>query len=69
MGDTSIVLWFRHVPDVKFLLSELMFVNVGVEIPTYVRDDNSNAVYQVDSVNTVTNEKRPNGFSESIRGG
>ena len=36
------------------LLEELMFWNVGVEIPTYVRSDNSDAVYRADSVNTVT---------------
>ena len=46
----------------KGLLAELMFANVGVEIPTYVRNDNSDAVYQVDSINTAGNEKRVNGF-------
>ena len=40
----------------KGLLSELMFGNMGAVIPTYVRSDNSNAVYQVDSVNTSTDE-------------
>ena len=29
-----------------------------------MRNDNSDAVYQVDSVNTATNEKRPDGFLE-----
>ena len=52
----------------KGLLSELMFANIGVSIPTYVRNDNSVAVYQVDSVNTATNEKRSNGFLRSNRG-
>ena len=49
------------------LLSELSLGDVGVEIPTYVRNDNSDAVYQVDSVNTATNEKRPDGFLEINR--
>ena len=38
------------------LSEELMFGNIGAEIPTYVRNDNSDSVYQVDSVNTATNE-------------
>ena len=46
------------------LLSELMFGNMGVEIPEYVRIDNPDALSQVDSVNTATNEKRPDGFLE-----
>ena len=46
----------------KGLLAELMFGHMGVEIHTCVRNDNSDAVYQVDSVNTLTNEKRPNGL-------
>ena len=49
------------------LLAELMFGGVGVEIPTYVRSGNSDASYQVDSANTATNEKRPNGFLGSNR--
>ena len=49
------------------LLSELMFGNMGVEIPEYVRIDNPDALSQVDSVNTATNEKRPNGLLESNR--
>ena len=49
------------------MLDELLFANIGVEIPTYVRNDNSTAVYQVDSPNTVTNGERLNGFCESNR--
>ena len=45
----------------KCLLAELMFANMSVEIPTYVRNDNSDGAYQVDSVNTATGEKRLNG--------
>ena len=48
---------------------ELLIGNVGVGIPTYVRNDNSAAVYQLDSANIVTNAKRINNFSESNRGG
>ena len=51
------------------MLSELTFGDTAVSIPTYGRRNaNSDASYQVDSVNTVTNEKRLNGFSESNRG-
>ena len=39
-----------------------------MKIPTYVRNDNFAAVYQVDSVNTATSGKRLNNFSESNRG-
>ena len=42
-----------------------MFGNMGAEIPTYARSDNSDALYQVDAVNTMTNEKRVTGFLES----
>ena len=41
----------------KDLSAELLFVDIVVEIPTYVRNDNSTVLYQVDSVNKVTNEK------------
>ena len=40
---------------------------MGVVIPTYVRNDNSNAEYQVDSVNTVASKKRLNGLLEGNR--
>ena len=52
----------------KGLLGELTFGDVGVEIPTCVRSDNSDALYQVESAHTVTNEKHPNGFLEINRG-
>ena len=42
------------------LLDELTFGNMGAGMPKYVRNDNSDAVYQVDSLNTATNEKRLN---------
>ena len=40
----------------KEMLSELFFGNVGCPINTYVRNDNSDAVYHMDSMDTVTNE-------------
>ena len=49
----------------KDLIAELLFGNIGVAIPTYVRNDNSTVAYQIDAVNAVTNEKRLNGFIES----
>ena len=36
------------------ILAELRFGNMGAEIPTYVRYDNSDAVSQAGSVNTMT---------------
>ena len=47
------------------MLSELMSWNMDVEIPTYVRCDNSDAVYQVGSANTAASEKLLKGFLES----
>ena len=49
------------------ILEELLYGNIGVRMPTYVRNDNSAVAYQVDSANTATNEKRINGFLESNR--
>ena len=49
------------------MLAELLFGNVGCSINTYVGNDNSDAVYHMDSMNTVANEKRLNGFLESNR--
>ena len=60
-------LFFDMARMLKGLLDELTFGNMVVEIPTYVRNDNSDASYHVDAVNTVTNEKRLNGFLESNR--
>ena len=41
----------------KGLFSELIFGNMAVSIPTYVRNDNSAAAYQVGTLNAVTNGK------------
>ena len=57
-GVQASVYGFDMAMTLKGLLDGLMFGNMGVGIPTYVRSDNSDAAYQVDSVNTVTNEKR-----------
>ena len=53
----------------KGMLAELTFGNMGVETPTYVRNDNPDALYQVEFVITATKEKRLNGFLESNREG
>ena len=52
----SLFLRFRHVQGVKGLSSELIYGDIGVEIPTYVRNDNPDAPNQVDSVNTAQGE-------------
>ena len=38
------------------VMSELMFGNMGAGIPTFVRNGNSTAAYQVESLTAVTNE-------------
>ena len=50
------------------VLPELLFGNMGAELPTYGRIDITCAADQVDSPNTVANGKRINGFLESNRG-
>ena len=50
----------------KGLLSELLFGNMGVGIPTYVRNDNSAVVYQADSAIAVTNAKRLNNLRKVV---
>ena len=42
--------------EAKVLLSEVMFGNVGAGTPTYVRNDNSDAVHPVATSNTATSE-------------
>ena len=48
-------------------MGELLFGNIGVRIPTFARNDNPTVVYQVGSVNAVTNAKRLHNFPESNR--
>ena len=43
-------------------ISRIIIYDIGVSIPTYVRNDNSTVAYQVDSDSTVTNAKRLYGF-------
>ena len=52
----------------KGLLSDLLFGNIGVEIPTYVRNDNCTLLYHVESAKSVSSGKRPNVFLETNRG-
>ena len=67
---TSAILWFRHGKDVE---RSFIRINIrkygGPKIPTYVRNDNSDEVYQSDSANTANSEKRLNVFLESNMGG
>ena len=65
--NTRSVLWFRHGQDVEGPVSRTISWEYWVEIPTYVGNDNSTAVYQIDSFNTVTNVRRLNGFLGSNR--
>ena len=44
------------------LLAELLFGDIYVEIPTYVREDYSDDAYHVDAANTAESEKRMNGL-------
>ena len=53
----------------KGLLGDLLVGNIGVEIPTYVRNDNRTVAYQVDSVKAVGGGNRLGGFLASNRGG
>ena len=55
-GEIQAVFYgFDMARTLQGLLAELLFGNMGVEIPTYVRKDNAAAVYQADSANAVTN--------------
>ena len=67
-GETQSLFYvFDMAMMLKGLLAELTFGNMGAAIPTYVRNDKQDAVYQADSVNTTTNEKRLSGYLESNR--
>ena len=65
-GSKRFFYGFDMARMLKGLLAELLFGNMRVGIPTYLRD-NSDVLFQVDSANTVTNGKRMNNFSESNR--
>ena len=47
---------FDTARSIKDMLGGLLFGNVGCSINTYVRNDNSDAVYHTESKNTATNE-------------
>ena len=66
-GIRSLFYGFDMARMLKGLSAELTRGNMRVWIPTYVRNDNSDASYLVDSANTVTNEKRLNAFLWSNR--
>ena len=66
MGGTQALFYgFDMARMLKGILEELTLGNMGSRMPTYVRNDNSDAAYKVDSVNTATSEKRINGLLES----
>ena len=52
----------------KGLLSELLFGNIGVAIPTYVRNDNYRITQQAESTKQVHNGKDRMVFSRVIGG-
>ena len=57
-GATQAVFYgFDMARMLKGLLSELLVGNIGVEIPTYVRNDNCTIMYQVEPTKSVSNEK------------
>ena len=57
MGDTRSVLWFRRGQDVKRPFIGVIILEYWVEIPTYVRNDNSTIMYQVETMKSISNEK------------
>ena len=55
-GEIQAVFYgFDMARMLKGLMAELLFGNIGVGIPTLAINDNSTVVYQVGSVNKVTN--------------
>ena len=66
-GLKALFYGFNMARALKCLLPEIIFGNIGVSTPTYLRIDNSGAAYQVDSLNTVNSENRPGGSLGSNR--
>ena len=62
-GIEALLYGFDMARALKDLLSELLLGDIGGEIPTYLRSDKSETSYRADSVYTVTNVKRLNGFA------
>ena len=67
-GDARIVLRLRHGQNVKADIISVTIRKYRRIVPTYVRNDNSDSAYQVETAATVTNERRINGLLESNRG-
>ena len=67
-GNTSSTLRFRRSAFRKNSISGLLVRNGAVGIATYVRNDNADDVYQVESVNAFANARRLNSSLESIWG-
>ena len=57
MGEIQALFYgFGTSRFIKEMLAELLFGNVGCSINTYVGNDNSDAVYHMESMNTVTDK-------------
>ena len=67
VGVQALFYGFDMFRALEGLLSELFLGNLRLEIPTYVRNDNSTVSYQVNASNIVANAKRVNGFLASNR--
>ena len=57
MGGFKLFFGFGMARMLKGLMDGILLGNIGVKIPTYVRNGNSTVVYQVGSASTVTNAK------------
>ena len=66
--ESGVIQQFFYVFDMarmlKGLLPELLFGNIGVELPTYVRNNNYKILQQAESTKSVSLGKRPNGLLE-----
>ena len=58
---------FGRARFLNSLISELLFCNESLYIPTHVRNDNEDALYQSRSNNTSNDEERLIRFLESSR--
>ena len=57
MGGFKLFFGFGMARMLKGLMDGILLGNIGVKIPTYVRNDNFAVLYQVDSASTVANKK------------
>ena len=68
-GSTQAVYYgFDMARTLKGLLWELLFVDIGVAIPTYVRSDSCKITYQVGLLKTAPKEKLLSGLLWSNKG-